>query len=131
DLLPGFKAAPLERERAQNLPPRFDEIQVGGVFRKGRACEQVACLTYSHPRVLPPINVKSLTGYGATGRSSYGFHLPARSRYVERLVTVSEPSQYGRFEETQWRERGSALAGPHHTLAADVTPVTSKTVHRL
>src|SRR5262245_59422124 len=33
DFLPGRKAMPLEGERAQDLPPWFDQIQVGGVLR--------------------------------------------------------------------------------------------------
>src|SRR5918997_3887531 len=33
DLVPGFEATPGEGERAQHLPPRLDEVEVGGVFR--------------------------------------------------------------------------------------------------
>src|SRR5260370_37992474 len=32
DLVPRLEALPLERQRAQDLPPRFDQIQVRGVF---------------------------------------------------------------------------------------------------
>ena len=31
DLLPGFKALALECQRAQDLPPRFDQVQVGRI----------------------------------------------------------------------------------------------------
>ena len=30
---PGFKAATFERERAQRLPPRLDQVEIGGVLR--------------------------------------------------------------------------------------------------
>jgi hypothetical protein len=33
DLLPGLKAFALERQRAQDLPPRFDQIKVGRIGR--------------------------------------------------------------------------------------------------
>ncbi len=31
DLLPGLKASAFERQRAQDLPPRFNQIQVGRI----------------------------------------------------------------------------------------------------
>ena len=33
DLFPGLKASPFKRQRAQDFPPGFDQIQVGGVGR--------------------------------------------------------------------------------------------------
>ena len=33
DLIPGLEATPGQGERAQHLPPRLDEVEVGGVFR--------------------------------------------------------------------------------------------------
>src|SRR6266496_2795869 len=33
DLVPGLEAATLQRQRPQDLPPRLDQVQVGGVGR--------------------------------------------------------------------------------------------------
>ena len=33
DLLPGLKVMAFERQRAQDLPPRFDQVEIGGIGR--------------------------------------------------------------------------------------------------
>jgi hypothetical protein len=32
DLLPGLKPVAFERQRAQNLPPRLDQVEIGGIL---------------------------------------------------------------------------------------------------